>query len=98
MNNLFRLSRVAIVAAIAATSGAEAQNEDEPFDPDSVYNAGEQRGYFDLIIKPYEVPVQETTYTDFYFNIPEDLPPYYHIVYGEVRTFLHFAVQSSQAS
>lgn len=48
------------------------------------FNPGETRGAFDLIMKPYEIPVKTTTYVDFVFNLPENLPDMVHIVFGEV--------------
>jgi len=50
---------------------------------DAYYNPGETRGQFELRIKSYEIPIQETTYVDFVFNLPDDLPDIVHIVFGE---------------
>lgn len=37
-----------------------------------------------MVMKPYPIPVAGTTYVDFFFNLPEDLPDLFHIVMGEV--------------
>lgn len=71
----------------------EPENEPDPDptgdttdeDPYAVYyNPGETRGSFDMIMKPYPIPVETTTYVDFIFEVPEDLPDIVHIVFGEV--------------
>merc|ERR1712025_695618 len=35
-------------------------------------------------MKPYPIPARTTTYTDFFFNIPDDLPDLFHIVKSDV--------------
>merc|ERR1719413_248719 len=35
-------------------------------------------------MKPYPIPVKTTTYVNFYFNLPEELPDHFHAVFGEV--------------
>ena len=47
------------------------------------YNEGETRGSIDFVIEPYPIPRETTTYVDFVFNLPEDMPDIVHIVYGE---------------
>jgi len=77
MNKFFRFS----IAAIAAVNSLGVTKAEEI--PD-FYNAGEERGSFDLVMKPYPIPIATTTYTDFFFNLPDNLPDLYHIVMGEV--------------
>lgn len=78
MNKYFRFS-VAAIAAMNSLGFAKAEEEIPSF-----YNAGEERGSFDLVMKPYPIPVQTTTYVDFFFNLPDDLPDMFHVVMGEV--------------
>ena len=61
----------------------EEEIEEEAFSIDQYYNPGESRGSFEMRIKPYPIPVKETTYVNFIFNIPEDAPDYFHVVFGE---------------
>jgi len=77
MNKYFRYS-VAAIAAMNSLGFAKA--EEMP----SYYNAGEAQGSFDLAMKPYPIPVQTTTYVDFFFNLPDELPDLFHVVMGEV--------------
>lgn len=77
MNKLFRFS----IAAIAAMNSLGVAKAEEI--PD-FYNAGEERGSFDLLMKPYPIPIATTTYVDFFFNLPDNLPDLFHIVMGEV--------------
>jgi len=51
---------------------------------DEAYNPDEERGSFELVMKPYPIPVETTTYVDFYFNLPDDLPELFHLTYGEI--------------
>ena len=53
-------------------------------DPDDYFRPGEERGSFDLVTKPYPIPVKTTTYVDFVFNLPGDLPDLFHVTLGEV--------------
>jgi len=57
-------------------------NEDDILD--EYYNPQEERRSFDLVMKPYPIPIRTTTYTDFVFNLPEDVPDLFHVVFGEV--------------
>jgi len=50
---------------------------------DDYYNVNETRGEFEFRIQPYPIPIKTTTYVDFVFNLPDDLPPLVHIVFGE---------------
>lgn len=50
----------------------------------SFYAPGETQASFDFVMKPYSIPIETTTYTDFYFNLPDDLPDIFHVVMGEV--------------
>jgi hypothetical protein len=50
---------------------------------DQYYNPDETRGSFEFRIQPYPIPIKTTTYVDFIFNIPEDLPDLFHVVLGE---------------
>jgi len=50
---------------------------------DKYYNPEETRGSFELRIDPFPIPIKETTYANFIFNIPEDLPDFFHVVFGE---------------
>lgn len=77
MNKFFRFS----IAAIAAMNSLGVAKAEEI--PD-FYNAGEEQGSFDWMMKPYPIPIATTTYVDFFFNIPDNLPDFFHIVMGEV--------------
>ena len=70
------LSSLSVVAVMAAAMMANAEEETAS----SFYNPGESQGSFDWIMKPYPIPARTTTYTDFFFNIPDDLPDLFHIV------------------
>ena len=50
---------------------------------DAHYNPGETRGQFEMRIKPYEIPIETTTYVDFVFNLPDDIPDLVHVVFSE---------------
>jgi len=98
--NLFLRSTAMAAATLAAMSSsssssslfvsAEEPEEDlivateQSFDVSSYYNNEETRGSFDMIMKPYEIPVETTTYIDFMINLPEDIPDLFHVVWGEV--------------
>jgi hypothetical protein len=84
MNSLFRFSTTALAVAIATMDGAMAQYEEVPLEEHPAYNPNEELGTFDLIMKPYPIPVKTTTYTNFYFNLPDELPEHFHAVFGEV--------------
>jgi len=88
MNNLFRFSAAAVTIAIATMDGIMAYNstsyDEVPLEEDPAYNPNEKLGSFDIIVKPYPLPIKTTTYTNFYFNVPEDLPDHFHMVFGEV--------------
>merc|ERR1719343_1687693 len=47
-------------------------------------------------MKPYPIPAETTTYVDFFFNLPDDLPDLFHVTFGEVinsqPTHLHHFV------
>lgn len=83
----FSLFTSTIVTIAIATSTANVQAE-EPAPallPDGpAYNPNEERGSFELIMKPYPIPVETTTYVDFVFNLPDNLPDLFHVVFGEV--------------
>jgi len=49
---------------------------------DKYYNVNETRGEFEFRIQSYPIPIETTTYVDFVFNLPDDLPPLVHVVYG----------------
>jgi len=51
---------------------------------DEAYNPNEERGSFDLVMEPYPIPADTTTYVNFFFNIPDDLPDLFHVVLGEI--------------
>jgi len=76
MKNLFRFS---VAAAFLASTNAQYFKTVE-----EAHNPGEERDSFEIIMKPYPIPAELTTYTDFFFNLPEDLPDLVHITYGEV--------------
>jgi len=84
MTNLLLLSSKVIAVAVAAMHGlapsVEALSDDLL---DKYYAPQEERRSFDLVMKPYPIPVKTTTYVDFVFNLPEDLPDFFHVVYGE---------------
>ena len=48
------------------------------------FNPGEEQGLLEFRIEPYPIPLRETTYIDFLFNLPEDLGDMVHVVGGEV--------------
>lgn len=50
---------------------------------DPYYNPGESRGSFEMVMKPYPIPAELTTYVNFVFNVPEDVPDLFHMVVGE---------------
>ena len=50
---------------------------------DRYYNTNEERGAFEFRIQPYPIPIKTTTYIDFVFNLPEDLPDFVHVVFAE---------------
>jgi len=84
MTNMLLLSSKVIAVAIAAMHGlapsVEALSDDLM---DTYYAPQEERRSFDMVMKPYPIPVQTTTYVDFVFNLPEDVPDFFHVVYGE---------------
>jgi hypothetical protein len=51
---------------------------------DDYYTDQETRGEWELLIQPYPIPIQTTTYTDFLFRLPDEFPDLVHIVYGAV--------------
>lgn len=66
----------------------EEEEEEEEIEPtpisiDQYYNPGESRGVLEFRMEPYPIPVATTTYVDFVFNIPEDAPDFFHVVFGE---------------
>jgi len=78
----FRLSTAVALAAIANFDNkADAQYFKSV---EEAHNPGEEHLSFDLVMKPYPIPAETTTYTDFFFNIPDDAPDLFHITYGEV--------------
>lgn len=85
-SKIFRFSTAAMVLASAVLAQVETQapTELEPVNPDDYYNPGEERLSFDMIMKPYPIPIRTTTYTDFFFNIPDDTPDLFHVVLTEV--------------
>lgn len=65
----------------AATTG---QDKIPPIAEDKIYfNEGEPQESFELRTKPYPIPIRTTTYVDFIFNLPENLPDMMHIVHAE---------------
>lgn len=46
-------------------------------------NEGEPWDSFEFRIKPYPIPIQTTTYVDFVFNLPDNLPDIVHLVHAE---------------
>jgi len=83
MKNLFQFSTAAFVAAVAALQGSPAKAQYFG-SVDEAHNPGEERGSFELVMKPYPIPVETTTYVDFFFNLPDDLPDVFHVTFGEV--------------
>lgn len=77
MTNFFQILKVAAVMA-AMVDGQYFTSVEEAFNP------GEERGSFDLIMDPYAIPAETTTYVDFVFNLPDDLPDLFHVTYGEI--------------
>jgi len=99
MKLLLPFSKSAIAVAVIATMhGLAAPASAEQADTvSSMYNPTEERASFDLVMKPYPVPVATTTYVDFVFNLPDNLPNLFHVVFGEViisqpEHLHHFAV------
>ncbi len=76
------------VAAFAAMKSIGKANGEEVapsfYNPNDFYNPNERRESFDLVMKPYPIPVEDTTYVDVIFNLPEDIPDLIHIVMGEL--------------
>jgi hypothetical protein len=87
MTNLFRISKTAFAASIvvsALQNPPNTVNAQYFKSVEEAHNPGEERGSFDLVMKPYPIPAETTTYVDFVFNLPEDLPDLFHVTYGEV--------------
>jgi len=61
----------------------EMEAEPTPTSIDQYYNPGESRGMMEFRIEPYPIPVTTTTYVNFVFNMPEDAPDFFHVVFGE---------------
>jgi len=63
---------------------------------DEAYAPNEDRQSFELVMNPYPIPAETTTYVDIFFNLPDDLPDFFHVTYGEVinsqPTHLHHFV------
>jgi len=69
---------------IVSEVGTEAPTEPKGYNIEDWYAPDETRGSFDLITKPYPIPIRTTTYVDFVFNLPEDVPDLFHVTLGEV--------------
>lgn len=76
----FTFNRTSLCASIEDEDDT-AEDEVDPLD--KYYNPEERRGSFEFRIKPYAIPIKTTTYVDFVFNIPDDLPDLFHVVFGE---------------
>jgi len=87
MTNLFRISKTAFAASVvvsALQNPPNTVNAQYFKSVEEAHNPGEERGSFDLVMKPYPIPAETTTYVNFVFNLPEDLPDLFHVTYGEV--------------
>jgi hypothetical protein len=81
-----------IAIKCASSDGEDDDDDDEQTtttntsnEVDDYYQLNETRGEWDIIIQPYQIPVDViTTYVDFVFNLPDDLPDLVHIVYSKV--------------
>jgi len=89
MKNLFRFSTTTLAAATATAAVIVALQS--PFanaqyfqSVDEAYAPNEDRQSFDLVMNPYPIPTETTTYVDIFFNLPDDLPDLFHVTYGEV--------------
>jgi hypothetical protein len=79
MRHSFRFSAIAALSLVSVNVNAQHFKS-----PDEAYNPDEERGSFDWVTKPYPIPVETTTYVDFFFNLPDDLPDFIHITLGEI--------------
>jgi len=77
-NSLLLPLLFAVVFDVAVVNAQVFKSVDEAYNPD------EERGSFELVMKPYPIPAETTTYVDFYFNLPDDLPELFHLTYGEI--------------
>jgi hypothetical protein len=84
MKNFVPFSTSAFAAAIAVLQQSFSVNAQYFKTVDEAYNPNEERGSFDLVMEPYPIPAETTTYVDFFFNLPDDLPDLFHVVLGEV--------------
>jgi len=85
MRHSFHFLTATSFAAIAAISLVSVNVNAQHFkSPDEAYNPDEERGSFDWVTKPYPIPIETTTYVDFFFNLPDDLPDFIHITLGEI--------------
>lgn len=81
----FSLFTSTIAAMAMAAANVQAEEPAPAILPDGpVFRPNEERGSFDLIMKPYPIPIETTTYVDFVFNLPDNLPDLFHVVFGEV--------------
>jgi len=97
MRNLLSYSTTALASIVSIIGSAPTTNAQYFKSVDEAFNPGEQRGSFDMIMKPYPIPAETTTYVDFVFNFPDDLPDLFHVTFGEVinsqpEHLHHFAV------
>jgi len=84
-NVLFRLAALAMAATSwVALAYSENIAPNDMLDPNDFYNEGEEKASFEMIIKSYPIPVKTTTYEDFVFNMPDDLPELFHVVFGQI--------------
>ena len=79
----FTFDKASLCDSVDDEEMGEEEIEEEPISIDQYYNPGESRGSFERRIEPYPIPVKETTYSNFIFNLPDDLPDLFHIVMGE---------------
>ncbi|KAL7540769.1 hypothetical protein ACHAWF_011241 [Thalassiosira exigua] len=74
----------AALAILVGFADALAEPAESVSSVDAYYNPAENRGSFDMVMKPYPIPVRTTTYVSFAFNLPEESPDLFHMVLGEV--------------
>jgi hypothetical protein len=87
----FVYDKTSLCGGVVDTIEDEVEVETDPQDieesttinVDQYYNPEEERASLEFRMEPYAIPIETTTYVDFFFNLPEDFPDMVHVVYGE---------------